>query len=273
MFFHRPKPLSTTNEGASVTAQRGVSFLEVAMVLIVTSLLAVSVLVGRDLYEAAKLRNLLSQLRQLDNAVSAFTEQYGFLPGDMPQAGNFGLQVAGTDCSVPTNGLGCGGNGNRLLEDSTKQAQKFDMELADFWIHLTNAEYSTSHFNGQNVLGQGFPETALERMGGIHVYGMSDTLSNYYHVGGVTPPSGDVRALRFENILTPKEAFNMDQKLDDTLPDEGLVRAYSSPEASGDVSKGKSGDDKACLNAEDGQLAYNTKIITRQCQVRIRFGT
>ena len=71
----------------------GFTLIEVSIVLVIIGLLAGGVLVGRDLIEAAKIRQQITQIEQFKAAVNTFRAKYNALPGDLlfTQATAFGF--------------------------------------------------------------------------------------------------------------------------------------------------------------------------------------
>ena len=142
---------------------KGFTLIELSIVIMIIGLLVGGVLVGMDLVEAAKVRNLVGQLKKIDAAKNTFVGKYGGLPGDTINAQRFGLVAQGAICTdvaggpngvpdideanAPTNSqtLGCNGNGDGMLLDGSNVAtnfrKRFNWEIRNFWFHLKVAGY------------------------------------------------------------------------------------------------------------------------------------
>ena len=75
-----------------MASQRGFTLIEMSVVLIIVGLLTGVVVLGRDLIRSAEVRAVAKQVDMLDSAILTFQVKYNCLPGDCPNASQFGFQ-------------------------------------------------------------------------------------------------------------------------------------------------------------------------------------
>ena len=89
----------TRRRGGSLLAARqrsrsklaGFTMIELSIVLTIIGLIIGGVMVGRDLIHAAMIRKTITQKERFEAAASTFMAEYNYLPGDLPNAANFGF--------------------------------------------------------------------------------------------------------------------------------------------------------------------------------------
>jgi prepilin-type N-terminal cleavage/methylation domain-containing protein len=243
----------------------GFTLIELSIVLVIIGLIVGGVLVGQDLIRAAGVRATISQIEKYNTAVNTFRGKYDGLPGDL--SASLATQFGFTS-RVGTEGQG---DGNGVLEGysaGTLPGQygwvSADGELCLFWVDLTTA-------NGQNVnlidgsfsggppaggwsagpcapmsptvTGSGldvyFPEAKLGGGKYIYIWSGGFNLStpsiganngiNYFGIAAITATNGIPWS---SPGLTVQQAYSIDKKIDDGLPQTGNVTAmYVSSEA------------------------------------------
>jgi prepilin-type N-terminal cleavage/methylation domain-containing protein len=216
---------------------RGFSLVELSIVLVIIGLLTGGILMGQSLIRNAEIQSVITDYQKYRDSALAFRDQYDVLPGDMPDATNYwGAQdttPATCRTTASSSDLTCNGDGNGLIADATGSMEHFR-----FWQHLASAKIISGRFNGINVGGVSIashtPGTNVPAMKmdnvGWSVYsdgsysGDSVAFSLNYgtriSVGKYTAnwwPHG--RAFK------PEEVWNIDTKLDDGKPGQGLVVA------------------------------------------------
>ena len=87
--------------------QRGFSLLELAISLAVLAILAGGVLKGRELLNSARVQATLTDIANLETALSAFQARYSALPGDFIAASAAGLGDAAGDGDGLIGGSEC----------------------------------------------------------------------------------------------------------------------------------------------------------------------
>ena len=67
-------------------AKSGFTLIELSITLVIIALIVGGILIGRDLISKTRLNAIVTEAQQLKSAVVTFKAQYGYLPGDMPNA-------------------------------------------------------------------------------------------------------------------------------------------------------------------------------------------
>lgn len=208
--------------------QEGFTLVELSIVLVIIGLIVSGVLVGQDLIKAAEIRSTVGQMESYDSAVNTFNSKFGGLPGDIANPEELPLEDGDW---AGTAGLG---DGNRLIEHDpgscTAGATEYTGEPAMFWRHLSDAgilgapidgpDYSTAAVTA-DVLDAHMVQADIGRNNRFHIG--SDIGRNYYAIGGVSAVAGCT--LTSADRLTPLEARQIDEKMDDSLPTSGIVQA------------------------------------------------
>jgi prepilin-type N-terminal cleavage/methylation domain-containing protein len=226
---HRPPP-------AGAVGRRGFTLIELSIVLVVVGLIVGGVLVGQDLIRAAQVRATISQMEKYNTAVNTFYGKYQALPGDMnaSAAANYGF--------IPRGNQQGEGDGNGIIESGgglitgqncgitwTASTSLASGETSVFWVDLSQAGLIENGFiaatetgnNGSTVIRNYMPDAQLG--GGNYWYVYSYRGANYYGLSVVTSVAGF--PLSFPG-LTVKQAYAIDQKIDDGLPQSGRAVAY-----------------------------------------------
>jgi prepilin-type N-terminal cleavage/methylation domain-containing protein len=240
------------------------TLIELSIVLVIISLIVGGVLVGRDLISAAAVRAQISQIEKYQTAVNTFRGKYGYVPGDIkdPDASNFGFLARGNYAGE--------GDGNGIIEGIwANQAGAnggayfvFQGEQAMFWVDLSTAGLVDGRFNtatSAGLIGSTVTETTSPsissyfprgKIGNSYVYVWSGGLQslawpsspppsdgrNYFGVNGVTDLYSD--GISEQPSLTVNQAYAMDKKSDDGLPQSGNIKAWSGKWWAGDSEAG-----------------------------------
>jgi len=224
----------------SVSAKSGFTLIELSIVLVIIGLIIGGVLVGQDLVRAAGVRATISQVEKYRTAVNTFYGKYGALPGDL------NAQVA-TQFGFTPRGVYVGqGDGNGSIEGTFSPSSnnnnsglaQFAGETAMFWGDLTYA-------NGMNInlIEGSFPNEIIAGFNpaSVAVTAFGNYLpeakigrGNFFYVWsiyginrlGIAVPTGSSFGDIYNNPgLTVREAYSIDQKIDDGLPTSGNVLA------------------------------------------------
>jgi hypothetical protein len=217
-----------------------------SIVLVIIGLIVGGVLVGRDLIGAAAIRAQVTQIEQYNTAANTFYGRYNYLPGDMPNPPAVGLgfrprgQYAGQGDG---NGVIQGNWGNNTA--GTGGVQEDAGETVVFWVDLSMAGLIEGAFSAAyetivvtvsgSQVGTFFPQAKLGQGNYIYAYSgwwwngsswVTDG-TNYFGLSVVTTNNVEACCGLITSTpgLTVAQAFAIDTKIDDGLPQSGRVLA------------------------------------------------
>ncbi len=194
----------------------GFTFLELAIALIILSLLVSAATVGKEMVSQAKIKNSIEQLNELQNSIRAFRLTYGELPGDIASATNYWAETEN-------------GNGDGRLQE---------VEGKSLWhSHLQLAELAPG-FNKDN---ENRPMSSLTAWGIEFIY--DDQWGNY-------KTRNILKLYDYDNSgyveIEAEKLHAIDKKLDDTRPYTGKILATSENNLCDE--NGNAGSIKCCAN-------------------------
>lgn len=224
---------------------KGFTLVEMSIVLVIIGLIIGGVLSGQDLIKAATIRSQVTQITSFTTAVNTFQEKYGYLPGDIPnpQASNDGL----------SNAFVNHGDGNGIIAQygiPDCGLQQLNESLL-FWSDLTTAGLIASYGTFNGIASNTIPPTAPNAKTGYSTYFPRAVIgnNNYVYVwsggyyGGVNGGCNSSDGTNYFGIspitsiwlglmyatggttMTVNQAFGIDAKVDDGLPQSGNVQA------------------------------------------------
>jgi hypothetical protein len=226
------------------------------MVLVIIGLLVGAILTGQSLIDAAAQRAQVSQISKYNAAVHTFQTKYGgYLPGDIPDptASNFGFAGRGPYAAE--------GDGNGLIQGIiqnaayNEQGNAFGGETLMFWVDLSWAQMIDAGLNSATstgnyamtsaTVGNYLPTVKLGTSTYVYVtsggyvansnggsYGeiavnQAGDNTNYFCVAVVTGSGGGTGWNPWSAPgMTVMQAYNIDKKIDDGLPQSGGVMAF-----------------------------------------------
>lgn len=236
--------------------QRHLTLAQIAAGMVVAGLLSASALQAQALVENRQLRQTTAQVKAFTAALVTFTDIYGALPGDFSGAGAKLKKCAGVDCNPWPEGA----DNKDIGPARTKHLHSFDVpetthvpaqsaedETILFWQHLSRADlisgvtdaglqdkvtpaFGTTHpaakmegagFIINTMKGATFPAYNPRQGEDTSLDGLVITLTGtaLLHNEGTLVSDG-------VHPLTPREAAQIDRKLDDGKPYNGLIKAY-----------------------------------------------
>jgi prepilin-type N-terminal cleavage/methylation domain-containing protein len=218
--------------------ERGFTLIELSIVLVVIGLIVGGILVGQDMIKAAQTRATITQIEKFNTAVNTFRTKHGYLPGDIPAAAvtQFGFGVVPGPAHAGIAGLG---DGNGLIEGYDWFFPGVDDnissgEAAWFWEDLSsNSGLIEGAFNlaggaiqpvlSGSGIGLLLPSAKLGGGNFFYVYAISG--ANYFGLSLPTPYIDRDGAIYGNPGLTVAQAYAIDTKIDDGLPQTGHVTA------------------------------------------------
>ena len=231
-------------EGTCEVAQleQGFTLIELSIVLVIIGLIVGGVLVGADMIKAAATRAQIAQIERYNSAVNTFVTKYGYLPGDIPDpyASQFGFQARGASAGQ--------GDGNGELEGWNGGAagnQELAGESPTVWVDLSQANMIDGNFNTASPttlvttyiyptsVAAFLPSAKLGQGNYIYAYGGGYWNGsawiwngyNYFGLSAISFISGS--GLSASTAIPVTQAYNIDKKIDDGLPQSGTVTAQN----------------------------------------------
>ena len=212
----------------------GFTLIELSIVLVIIGLIAGGVLVGQDMIKAAEIRSQVAQIEGYNQAFNAFRTKYAALPGDISTSASHGLMS--NNASAANRGRG---DGNGLIQSSATMAVNiggYQGEPAVAFTHLsetglikdgiTVANYQS--VGGFSITNTSMPAAKIGR--GNRLFVTANAGVHYFFIarftGNINAAGNYAMATAPSSQLTPIHAFQIDSKMDDGVPDAGLVRSF-----------------------------------------------
>lgn len=264
----------------------GFTLFELSIVLVIIGLLVGSIVLGQDLIEEGALRATAAQIEKYRTAVNTFRIKYNGIPGDLKS------DLAAQAGFISRSGQYGHGDGDGILNSDLSGPSASGEEVL-FWNDLSTANLIEGRFLGDDsgpmqmssaqpnsagfaiiadamAMGSGamgfakeWYQPAAKIQKGNFIIAYSDSSINYFEITGLTSTTVD-GIYNLYNALTPLEAFNIDNKLDDGNPLTGRVMAMEGAAADTLAVPGAA----TCVAINSTQ--YNDSIASPLCHLRLR---
>ena len=191
--------------------QQGFTLIEIAIVLVIIGLLLGGVLKGQELINAARVRNIASQLDGVKIAYLGFQDRFRALPGDYP------TPLAQANIPGTPNGCGVAGGtcGNGVIDLN---------ENLVVWNQLSKANFITGSYTGAVGAGATFvpPTAATNPTNPFSGYLM---LANDQDYGDANlPVPNPATNIKTGGNVPAATVAEIDRKVDDGAPGTGSFR-------------------------------------------------
>lgn len=244
--------------------ESGFTLVELAIVLVIIGLIVGGVLVGQDLIKAAEIRATTADLERYNAAANTFRNKYDGVPGDLlaTRAAQFGMQTRA--------GTAGHGDGNGLMEGCAQAAVALGCETALFWRDLTVAQLIGDAFVDAtdttvtaatiDAMADYIPSAPLRDTAFVSVYPQSGR--NYYAIAAFSGITAGAQTFSAAGVqaLSMLEASQIDDKIDDGMPQTGIVRAidgWVSANQGAQVDAGAAAGTGVCVSTDTTPPTYN----------------
>lgn len=255
---------------------KGMSIAEMAIVVFVIAVISGIVAKGVSVVRLSEMRRFIMDVQEFQTAIESFNSKYEALPGDMDDS------CVRWQSLLPNCGYNIfygrlySGDGDDRIElhvsgNVATQWGSFPKSVYESyraWELLAALEYISGSYTGigtgtskeQADVSINVPESKRDKVGYFLVY--DDTRArNEIQIGGFAedrPLTGPA--------LTPQEAAQIDEKMDDGRPDRGNIIAVDAELIN--IDGFERDEDETCLDVSDPSTpAYNFSNTTLTCRL------
>jgi len=200
------------------------SLLEFAISLLIISFLISATLFCYNVVNSSNIKSFIFEINNLHEKVSVFHDRFAFIPGDYP----FASQIWPLECQYleNDNNVFCDGDGNYYVDDIIEGfvALKHLSYAGLYYWHPSNGFVSSYAKAGSNVASSYTIDGQIQILGDtkLHIANF-----NIEHLGknflrfAKARNNGNI----LDSIISPKQAYIIDNKIDDGFPLSGKVIA------------------------------------------------
>lgn len=233
------------------------TLVELAIVLIIIGLITGGVVGAQSLIESGKRQSLIREFENIITSIRAFQLEYDSLPGDMADAYDYWGANCGSDISSNSTG-GCNGDNNGRFDGIGEMFLSWQhLRLAEIMPDLKiQAGYTYPGGAASYTVGTSIPRSSYGNESAFMLLywypPFTQTTAN--HLQLIKPYNSG--ANHGADSIGSRDALRVDKKLDDGLPNSGLLRGDSG-----------NGGSEGCSNSNE-YLKNNTE---ENCVLRYIF--
>lgn len=201
------------------------TLVELAIVLSIIAIILGAVMTGISLVEQATIRAVITEAQNYQQAANSFKERYSSKPGDFSKAA-----IIWPECD--TISINCNGNDNGLIDLDPSMVVN-NSELVRFWQHLSLSSLVSQSFipafdnANQIIIGKATPNSKYKSLDQQGITGWSVNQNNNLILAGIAKAcnSYSCQVIVQSDAISPADAYQIDQKIDDGFFSSGEVSA------------------------------------------------
>ncbi|MFN7039502.1 MAG: prepilin-type N-terminal cleavage/methylation domain-containing protein, partial [Alphaproteobacteria bacterium] len=207
--------------------KKAFTLVELSIVLIIIGLIIGGITYGSALINQSQILSVIGEITQYRSAVNNFALKYNSLPGDITNASTFWPSCDSTPANCNGNGDGTIGIKGNTGWQGTYQTN----EALRAWQHLNLAGIISGNYSGIGISSAQNGQFSVNSPASkYNNSGYSFYTENCYNIGAIPYLmfGGKVTSGTPTYSVTPMDAYNIDNKLDDGNPKTGKAIAPGS---------------------------------------------